>query len=65
MPNAWNERAGQQLGGLSEFSPPYLDPTTKGAATLHGVNYASGGGGILNFTGKIFVSLMLRVFMYL
>ncbi|XP_031498739.1 GDSL esterase/lipase At4g16230-like [Nymphaea colorata] len=45
---------GQELGGLPGFSPPYLDPSTKGAAVLHGVNYASGGGGILNFTGKVF-----------
>lgn len=46
---------GQQIG-LSGFTPPYLAPTTAGAAVLQGVNYASGGGGILNHTGKIFVS---------
>lgn len=38
------------------MTPPYLAPTTTGATVLQGVNYASGGGGILNHTGKIFVS---------
>ncbi|KAK7246256.1 hypothetical protein RIF29_41118 [Crotalaria pallida] len=43
---------GQELGiGLT---PPYLAPTTVGPVVLKGVNYASGGGGILNGTGKIF-----------
>ncbi|KAF5192304.1 GDSL esterase/lipase [Thalictrum thalictroides] len=45
---------GQELG-LKWLTPPYLAPTTVGKALLHGVNYASGGGGILNYTGKIFV----------
>ncbi|PWA58803.1 GDSL esterase/lipase [Artemisia annua] len=45
---------GQELG-LKEFTPPYLAPTTTGPLLLKGVNYASGGGGILNQTGKIFV----------
>ncbi|KAK9080044.1 hypothetical protein SSX86_001719 [Deinandra increscens subsp. villosa] len=45
---------GQELG-LEGFTPPYLAPTTVGAVVLQGVNYASGGGGILNETGKIFV----------
>ncbi|KAK1279043.1 GDSL esterase/lipase [Acorus gramineus] len=44
---------GQEMG-LKSFTPPYLAPTTSGAVVLHGVNYASGGGGILNHTGKIF-----------
>ncbi|XP_047948756.1 GDSL esterase/lipase At4g16230-like [Salvia hispanica] len=44
---------GQEIG-LSGFTPPYLAPTTNGAASLQGVNYASGGGGILNHTGQIF-----------
>ncbi|XP_051125739.1 GDSL esterase/lipase At4g16230-like [Andrographis paniculata] len=44
---------GQEIG-LSGFTPPYLAPTTAGPAILQGVNYASGGGGILNHTGKIF-----------
>ncbi|KAI4334984.1 hypothetical protein L6164_013675 [Bauhinia variegata] len=43
---------GQQLG-LGSI-PPYLAPTTRGSAVLHGVNYASGGGGILNHTGNFF-----------
>ncbi|OVA13600.1 Lipase [Macleaya cordata] len=45
---------GQELG-LKDFTPPYLAPSTVGDVVLHGVNYASGGGGILNKTGKIFV----------
>ncbi|XP_020108711.1 GDSL esterase/lipase At4g16230-like isoform X1 [Ananas comosus] len=44
---------GQELG-LGGFSPPYLAPDTVGDAVLKGVNYASGGGGILNHTGKVF-----------
>ncbi|XVE65503.1 hypothetical protein DITRI_Ditri08aG0005000 [Diplodiscus trichospermus] len=44
---------GQELG-FPGFTPPYLAPTTRGSVVLHGVNYASGGGGILNHTGKIF-----------
>lgn len=44
---------GQELG-LNNFTPPYLAPTTAGDEVLQGVNYASGGGGILNYTGKIF-----------
>ncbi|KAL0457506.1 UNVERIFIED_CONTAM: GDSL esterase/lipase [Sesamum latifolium] len=44
---------GQQIG-LIGFTPPYLAPTTTGPAILQGVNYASGGGGILNYTGNIF-----------
>ncbi|KAF8387655.1 hypothetical protein HHK36_026309 [Tetracentron sinense] len=39
---------------LKGFTPPYLAPTTFGTVVLHGVNYASGAGGILNHTGKIF-----------
>ncbi|KAM5568713.1 GDSL esterase/lipase [Rosa sericea] len=45
---------GQTLG-FKGFTPPYLAPTTAGPVILRGVNYASGGGGILNETGKIFV----------
>ncbi|CAK9145664.1 unnamed protein product [Ilex paraguariensis] len=40
--------------GFKDFTPPYLAPTTVGSVVLQGVNYASGGGGILNHTGKIF-----------
>ncbi|BBN16378.1 hypothetical protein MPTK1_7g05750 [Marchantia polymorpha subsp. ruderalis] len=39
-----------ELTGLP-YSPPYLDPNTKGAAILKGVSYASGAGGILDSTG--------------
>lgn len=45
--------------GFEDFTPPYLAPTTSGSVVLKGVNYASGGGGILNHTGKIFVRLVL------
>ncbi|KNA25457.1 hypothetical protein SOVF_005720 [Spinacia oleracea] len=45
---------GQQLG-LGDYSPPYLAPSTRGSMILQGVNYASGGGGILNQTGSLFV----------
>ncbi|KAL3829326.1 hypothetical protein ACJIZ3_018128 [Penstemon smallii] len=45
---------GQELG-FNGFTPPYLAPSTAGPTILQGVNYASGGGGILNQTGKIFV----------
>ncbi|GLU08522.1 hypothetical protein SLE2022_254290 [Rubroshorea leprosula] len=44
---------GQELG-FKSFPPPYLAPTTKGPVVLQGVNYASGGGGILNKTGEVF-----------
>ncbi|GAA0147170.1 lipase [Lithospermum erythrorhizon] len=44
---------GQELG-INSYTPPYLAPTTNGPVILKGVNYASGGGGILNNTGKIF-----------
>ncbi|XP_020228588.1 GDSL esterase/lipase At4g16230 [Cajanus cajan] len=43
---------GEELG--IGFTPPYLAPTTVGPVILKGVNYASGGGGILNLTGKVF-----------
>ncbi|KFK36130.1 hypothetical protein AALP_AA4G081500, partial [Arabis alpina] len=43
-----------QALGSEEFTPPYLAPTTRGTRILNGVNYASGGGGILNATGKLF-----------
>ncbi|KAK9084368.1 hypothetical protein Scep_030839 [Stephania cephalantha] len=44
----------QELG-VTTFPPPYLAPTTTGDVVIQGVNYASGGGGILNHTGTIFV----------
>ncbi|EFJ34001.1 hypothetical protein SELMODRAFT_230518 [Selaginella moellendorffii] len=42
-----------ELLGLP-FVPAYLDPSTKGSKLLLGVNFASSGSGILDFTGKIF-----------
>ncbi|KAG0502678.1 hypothetical protein HPP92_002750 [Vanilla planifolia] len=42
--------------GQPNYSPPFLAPETKGSAILHGVNYASGGGGIMNQTGRIFIN---------
>ncbi|TKY54249.1 GDSL esterase/lipase [Spatholobus suberectus] len=45
-------RGGQELG--IGFTPPYLAPSTVGPVVLKGVNYASGGGGILNLTGRVF-----------
>ncbi|XVE82281.1 hypothetical protein DITRI_Ditri15bG0135600 [Diplodiscus trichospermus] len=44
---------GQELG-FPDFTPPYLATTTRGSVVLQGVNYASGGSGILNHTGNIF-----------
>ncbi|XP_057993247.1 GDSL esterase/lipase At4g16230 isoform X2 [Hevea brasiliensis] len=44
---------GQEFS-FEDFTPPYLAPTTVGSVVLRGVNYASGGGGILNHTGELF-----------
>ncbi|KAI3932758.1 hypothetical protein MKW92_006608 [Papaver armeniacum] len=44
---------GEELG-VKDYIPPYMDPTTVGDVVLRGVNYASGGAGILNDTGAIF-----------
>ena len=46
--------------GFKDFIPPYLAPTTTGPVILQGVNYASGGSGILNHTGWIFVRFLLH-----
>ncbi|KAG0568701.1 hypothetical protein M758_6G036300 [Ceratodon purpureus] len=45
---------GQYLG--IPFGPVFLDPAAKGKAILRGLNYASGGAGILDFTGYNFVN---------
>ncbi|KAG6421013.1 hypothetical protein SASPL_117560 [Salvia splendens] len=45
---------GEELGE-PRYALPFLAPNTTGRAILYGVNYASGGGGILNATGSIFV----------
>ncbi|XP_076954387.1 GDSL esterase/lipase At2g23540-like [Bidens hawaiensis] len=46
---------GEELG-QQYYAVPFLDPNSTGDAILHGVNYASGGGGIMNATGRIFVN---------
>ncbi|KAL9320535.1 hypothetical protein ACSQ67_012374 [Phaseolus vulgaris] len=47
-----DQQGGQELG--VDFTPPYLAPTTVFPVIMRGVNYASGAGGILNLTGKLF-----------
>ncbi|KAH8947834.1 hypothetical protein BDL97_11G064100 [Sphagnum fallax] len=44
-----------QLLGLPSFVPVFMNPATKGKVILQGVNYASGGAGILDFTGYAFI----------
>ncbi|KAF7136318.1 hypothetical protein RHSIM_Rhsim08G0106500 [Rhododendron simsii] len=46
---------GEELG-QPHYAVPFLAPNSSGQAILHGVNYASGGGGIMNATGRIFVN---------
>ncbi|MBA0861760.1 hypothetical protein Goshw_000572 [Gossypium schwendimanii] len=46
---------GEELG-VPSYAVPYLAPNSTGKAILYGVNYASGGGGIMNATGRIFVN---------
>ncbi|XP_051140489.1 GDSL esterase/lipase At2g23540 [Andrographis paniculata] len=46
---------GEELG-QPHYALPFLAPNTTGRVVLHGVNYASGGGGIMNATGRIFVN---------
>nr|DAD40556.1 TPA_asm: hypothetical protein HUJ06_014879 [Nelumbo nucifera] len=46
---------GEELG-QPNYAVPFLAPNTTGKALLYGVNYASGGGGIMNATGRIFVN---------
>ncbi|KAL1809872.1 hypothetical protein ACET3Z_026862 [Daucus carota] len=46
---------GEELG-QPHYAVPFLAPNTTGRTILHGVNYASGGGGIMNATGRIFVN---------
>jgi hypothetical protein len=45
-----------QMLGQTDYSPPFLAPNTTGDAILNGVNYTSGGAGILNTTSKIFAN---------
>ncbi|KAL9378415.1 hypothetical protein Peur_029750 [Populus x canadensis] len=46
---------GEELG-QPNYAHPFLSPNATGKAILYGVNYASGGGGIMNGTGRIFVN---------
>ncbi|KAL6961596.1 hypothetical protein U1Q18_039369 [Sarracenia purpurea var. burkii] len=46
---------GEELG-QPQYAVPFLAPNATGKVILHGVNYASGGGGIMNATGRIFVN---------
>ncbi|EOX91281.1 hypothetical protein QUC31_003029 [Theobroma cacao] len=46
---------GEELG-VPNYAVPFLSPNSTGKAILYGVNYASGGGGIMNATGRIFVN---------
>ncbi|TKY70529.1 GDSL esterase/lipase [Spatholobus suberectus] len=46
---------GEELG-QPNYAIPYLAPNATGKAILNGVNYASGGGGILNATGSLFIN---------
>ncbi|KAL0897808.1 hypothetical protein Bca101_081769 [Brassica carinata] len=46
---------GEELGSAN-YAIPFLAPNATGKALLAGVNYASGGGGIMNATGRIFVN---------
>ncbi|CAD5163752.1 unnamed protein product [Musa acuminata subsp. malaccensis] len=45
-----------ELLGQKSYAQPFLAPNTTGSVILNGVNYASGGAGILNATGRIFVN---------
>lgn len=44
---------GEELG-IPNYAIPFLAPNATGKNILDGVNYASGGGGIMNATGRIF-----------
>ncbi|XP_062010904.1 GDSL esterase/lipase At2g23540-like [Rosa rugosa] len=46
---------GEELG-QPNYAVPFLAPNATGKAILYGVNYASGGAGIMNATGRIFVN---------
>lgn len=60
---------GEHLGILS-YIPPFTDPSTKGKKLVSGVNYASGGSGILDDTGafavrNFFILILLLFFLEL
>lgn len=50
---------GEQLQ-LPGLIPPFADPSTKGSKIVHGVNFASGGSGILDDTGSFLVTLAIH-----
>lgn len=45
---------------LPSLIPPFADPSTKGLKVINGVNFASGGSGILDDTGSIAVRDIIR-----
>ncbi|KAE8695922.1 GDSL esterase/lipase [Hibiscus syriacus] len=51
---------GEELG-IPDYAVPYLAPNSTGKAILYGVNYASGGGGIMNATGSIFARIGFQI----
>jgi len=57
FPSICHHVAGDAIG--MPRPPPFLDPTLDANMIMEkGVNYASGGGGILNETGRHFVSII-------
>jgi len=50
--------------GQPNYAVPFLAPNATGKTILSGVNYASGGGGIMNATGRIFVSVFFFFAVY-
>lgn len=56
--------AGERMG--LPRPPPFLDPSVDEDVILkNGLNYASGGGGILNETSSFFVSLDTPKFLFI
>lgn len=51
-----------ELLKLPRLIPPFTDPRTKGARVIRGVNFASGGSGILDQTGSFRVRFSLSFF---
>jgi len=51
--------------GQPNYAVPFLAPNATGKNILNGVNYASGGGGIMNATGRIFVSIFFSAVYFL
>ncbi|KAK1290327.1 GDSL esterase/lipase [Acorus calamus] len=49
------------LLGLPSLIPVFNDPQTRGDKVIHGVNYASGGSGILNTTGSVLKFVLLNI----